>query len=150
MADGLRIGEVAANAGVNVQTLRFYERRGLLKMPARRESGYREYQPEAVDLVRFIKQAQTLGFSLDEVAELLTFREGRGKCADVRRAAEEKIADIDHKLERLAAIRAALATLVATCSDGNRRECAIIEALNRPNSSKLATARAPRRRASVR
>jgi len=70
----IRIGEVAARAGVNVQTLRYYERRGLLKPPARRPSGYREYSPDAVRVVRFIKRAQQLGFTLDETGELLRLR----------------------------------------------------------------------------
>ena len=92
MENGLRIGEVAARAGVNVQTLRFYERRGLLQEPPRRPSGYREYPPESVRLIRFVKRAQQLGFSLDEVHELLQLRMGRrAACADVKHAAEEKL-----------------------------------------------------------
>jgi DNA-binding transcriptional MerR regulator len=85
MEKALRIGEVAGRAGVNVQTLRFYERRGLLPEPPRRASGYREYAPESVRRVRFIKRAQELGFTLAEVEELLRLREDPAKlscCAE--------------------------------------------------------------------
>ena len=106
----LRIGEVAGRAGVNVQTLRFYERRGLLPEPPRRASGYREYAPESVRRVRFIKRAQELGFTLAEVEELLRLREDpRIPCREVRATAETKIADIEEKMRRLRAMRAALA-----------------------------------------
>lgn len=132
MDSGLRIGEVAAEAGVNVQTLRFYERRGLLKEPPRRASGYREYPVQAVRMIRFIKRAQQLGFSLNEVGELLSLRDSRGSsCADVRAAAQEKIATIETKLESLQAIRDALKALVKTCGrDGAARACPILEALD--------------------
>jgi len=70
----LRTGEVAAQAGVNVQTLRYYERRGLLKEPARRASGYREYPPDSIGLIRFIKRAQELGFTLTEIEDPLRLR----------------------------------------------------------------------------
>src|SRR5712692_10189560 len=98
-------GEVAARAGVNIQTLRYYERRGLLKEPPRRCSGFRKYPEEAVRIVRFIKHAQELGFTLREIDELLRLREDRDRtCAQVRRAAEAKMADIDSKLNRLTEI----------------------------------------------
>lgn len=128
----LKTGEVAAKAGVNVQTLRYYERRGLLKEPGRRPSGYREYEPDAVRLVRFIKRAQELGFTLKEIEELLRFREDqRASCADVRAAAEAKIGDIDRKVENLRAMKRALVVLVNSCSSsGSTRECPILEALD--------------------
>jgi len=89
MEKALRIGEVAGRAGVNVQTLRFYERRGLLPEPPRRASGYREYAPESVRRVRFIKRAQELGFTLAEVEELLRLREDpripAGRCVRPRK-----------------------------------------------------------------
>lgn len=79
----LRTGELARQAGVNVETLRFYERKGLLPAPPRRASGYREYPAEAVGLVRFIRRAKELGFSLREIKELLNIRAGpRATCAD--------------------------------------------------------------------
>jgi MerR family mercuric resistance operon transcriptional regulator len=84
MQSPLRIGQVATLAGVNIQTLRYYERRGLVREPERRHSGYREYPPDTVALIRFIKRAQDLGFSLREVADLLHLREDRqSSCVDV-------------------------------------------------------------------
>jgi MerR family copper efflux transcriptional regulator len=131
MDSGLRIGEVAASAGVNVQTLRFYERRGLLQEPPRRASGYREYPPETVQVVRFIKRAQGLGFSLEEVSELLALRDNRRvSCSAVRAAATEKIADIDHKMERLQAMRRALTRLVKSCDRNAPGPCPILESLD--------------------
>lgn len=131
----LRIGEVAARAGVNIQTVRYYERRGLLKDPPRRPSGYREYPGEAVRLIRFVKRAQELGFTLAEVEELLRLHDHRvGRCADVRAAALAKMEDIDRKLNNLQAMKRALAVLVASCSrDGSSRECPILEALDDAN-----------------
>jgi MerR family transcriptional regulator, copper efflux regulator len=131
----LRIGEVARQAAVNVQTVRYYERRGLLKEPERRESGYRDYDPEAVRLLRFIKQAQELGFTLKEVEELLALRaDKRRSCAEVRQAAAAKIADVDRKISSLTAIREGLSVLLNSCTkDGSTRECPILEALENVN-----------------
>jgi Hg(II)-responsive transcriptional regulator len=131
MAAGLRSGEVAARAGVNVETLRYYERRGLLREPPRRTSGYRAYPPDTVRLIRFIKRAQELGFSLHEVEELLTLRDSRrGSCSRVRAAAQEKMADIDSRLAQLRAMRSALETLVATCGEpASQRRCPLLESL---------------------
>ena len=106
---GLRTGEVADRAGVNVQTLRYYERRGLIAEPIRSVGGHRAYPPDTVGLIATIKAAQRLGFTLDEVADLLAARRDR-PTADLRRRAREKLAD-------LAAIRAALAEVVAAECD---------------------------------
>ncbi len=129
----MRIGEIAAGARVNVETLRYYERRGLIQQPSRRPSGYREYEPEAARRVRFIKRAQQLGFTLREIEELLRLRDDKfGRCADVRAAAREKIADVDRKIAALRAVRGALATLEATCARrGEGRRCPLLEALDR-------------------
>lgn len=128
----LRTGQVAARAGVNVQTLRYYERRGLLEEPARRPSGYREYPPDAVQLIRFIKRAQELGFTLGEVEDLLRLRGDRtASCSDVRAAAQAKIDDVDRKIRSLRAMKRALGVLVGSCrSDASIRECPILEALD--------------------
>ena len=127
----MRTGEIATSAGVNVQTLRFYERRGLLKAPARRSSGYREYPAEAAQIVRFIKRAQELGFTLDEVHDLLRLRDNRStSCAKTRTIASTKIKAIDDKIRQLRAMKQALATLVETCGDQASRSCPIIEALD--------------------
>ena len=127
----MRIGELAKAAGVGVETLRYYERRGLLAEPARRQSGYRAYEPEAVDVVRFIKRAQQLGFSLKEIQELLALRSGQGTCRDVRERAQTKLEDIDEKLRQLEAMKSALEQLVHQCAGRRRstRYCPIIEAM---------------------
>ncbi|GAB5546354.1 MAG: MerR family transcriptional regulator [Sandaracinaceae bacterium] len=125
----MRIKEAAEKAGVGVETLRYYERRGLLDAPPRTGAGYRSYDAEAVRVVRFIKGAQELGFTLKEVAELLALREG-GTCSEARAAAELKLEDVGRKIERLRAIRAALEELVSTCTGtGSTRSCPILEAM---------------------
>jgi MerR family mercuric resistance operon transcriptional regulator len=125
------ISETAREAGVNAQTLRYYERRGLLPKPPRRGSGYREYPDDAVRIVRFIKRAQELGFSLDEIEELVRLRGvRRGERQKVRAIAERKIAQVDQKIAQLSAMREALAHLVDSCRRGGAAECPIIDALN--------------------
>jgi MerR family mercuric resistance operon transcriptional regulator len=127
----LRIGAVAELAAVNVQTLRYYERRGLLAQPARTPSGYREYAPDTPDVVRFIKRAQELGFTLDEVQELLRLRAAPARDrARIRKIAQAKIADIDGKVARLVAVRDSIASLVECCENGEALRCSIIDALN--------------------
>lgn len=134
----LKIGQVAATAGVNVQTLRYYERRGLLKQPERAASGYREYHPESVRVIRFIKRAQHLGFTLSEVEELLHLREDQSaSCEEVRAAASTKLEDIEDKIASLHAMKRALSVLVKSCTrDGSIRECPILEALNDPKPTR--------------
>src|SRR5215472_2684381 len=128
------IGRTAKAAGVNAQTLRYYERRGLLGHARRGRSGYREYSDEAVGIVRFIKRAQELGFSLDEIEQLIKLRGVRhGERHRVRALAERKIEDIDRKIAQLTAMRAALTTLVESCRHGGDAECPIIEALAEPS-----------------
>jgi Hg(II)-responsive transcriptional regulator len=127
----MRISEAAGQADVNVQTLRYYERRGLLPKPPRRSSGYREFPDDAVRVVRFIKRAQELGFSLDEVEELLRLRRGaprdRGR---IRKVAEQRIVQIDEKIAELERMRSALRALAHACHEGKTLECPIIEALD--------------------
>lgn len=127
----LRIGQVAERAAVNVQTLRYYERRGLLADPGRTRSGYRLYAPEAVQVVRFIKRAQGLGFSLGEVQRLLELRDdSASSCDDAKTLAQAKIQAVDEKARQLAALKEALETLVRSCDRGDvKRECPILEAL---------------------
>jgi len=130
ISERLRIGEAAARAGVNIQTLRYYERRGLLEKPTRSVSGYRQYDAEAPRLVRFIKRAQDLGFTLDDVEELLRFRKQGRSPRRVRPLAAAKIHDIDEKIRRLTAMRGALTQLIDSCScDGSESPCPILEAL---------------------
>ena len=128
----LKTGELAKQAGVNVETLRFYERKGLLPKPPQRTSGYREYPSESVHLIRFIKRAQELGFSLREIRELLALRVQPGvTCAEVRQKAEEKTSEVRQKIADLKAIERALQKRTATCSgEGPLSECPILECLN--------------------
>jgi Hg(II)-responsive transcriptional regulator len=127
----MRISQTAKEAGVNTQTLRYYERRGLLPEPPRRTSGYREYPADAVAIVRFIKRAQELGFSLDEIEQLVRLRGvRRGERHRVSAIAEKKIAQVDEKIAHLKAMREALEQLVDSCHRGGAAECPIIDALN--------------------
>jgi len=131
------IGRTAKAAGVNAQTLRYYERRGLIGRARRGRSGYREYSDDAVAVVQFIKRAQELGFSLDEIEELIKLRGvRRAERHRVRAIAERKIDDIDRKIAHLAAMRQALAALVASCHRGGDSECPIIEALAGPGKER--------------
>ena len=114
----LRIGDLAAQAGVSVDALRYYERRGLLRPAGRRAGGYREYAPDAAGLVRFIKRAQALGFTLAEVEELVRLRrDARQPAAALaaREVARAKMADIDERVRQLSALRGALAELIDAC-----------------------------------
>ena len=125
------IGQTAKEAGVNAQTLRYYERRGLLPRPHRRNSGYREYSADTVRIIRFIKRAQDLGFSLNEIEELVRLRGVRhSERQRVRAIAQCKIVEIDRKIEHLRSMRSALAHLVHTCEESGDADCPIIEALN--------------------
>lgn len=128
----LKTGELAKRAGVNVETLRFYERKGLLPEPPRRESGYREYPEESVDRIRFIKRAQDLGFSLVEIQELLALRvRPNASCAEIKSRAKKKIAEVQRKIVDLQAIERALEKLAATCSGrGPAGSCPILENLD--------------------
>jgi MerR family transcriptional regulator, copper efflux regulator len=129
--NGQTIGAVAKQANVHVETLRYYERRGLVRRPLRSMANYRLYSPETVQRVRFIKYAQSLGFSLHEIKELLALRAApRARCADVRVRAEAKLAAIEAKIRALHAMKKALAKLVTECAGhGPITDCPILEAL---------------------
>lgn len=130
--DGLKSGQVASAAGVTVETLRYYERRGILAEPARRDSGYRVYPAEAVAVVRFIKRAQQLGFALDEIRELLGLRGSSGGCPEVRAAAVAKLAEIDAKIADLEAMKRALADLASSCAETDSPgPCPLLQSLDR-------------------
>jgi len=129
--EGLTIGKVARGAGLRIDTVRYYEREGLLNKPARTASGYRNYSPEAVARLRFICQAKELGFSLNEIKELLSLRVAPGKsCADVKARAKAKIADIEQRVTQLNRMKRALAKLATACSgSGPTSECPILDAI---------------------
>lgn len=127
----MKIGEVANHAGVNVQTLRYYERCGLLREPGRRGSGYRDYPVETVRVVRFIKRAQKLGFSLTDITELLRVSaDGPNCCAEVRALAHRKLSEIDAKITTLRAMRRALKTLAQGCEQPLPQDgCPLVRAI---------------------
>ena len=130
MSKELTIGRVAKLAGVNVETIRYYQRRGLLDEPHKPQGGYRRYQAEAVKQIRFIKRAQALGFTLDEITALLSLEEACS-CAETRSLAAHKLELVDRKLTDLTAMRRALAGLVQQCDAGeSTRGCPIIRVLS--------------------
>ncbi|RWA75439.1 MAG: MerR family transcriptional regulator [Mesorhizobium sp.] len=136
------IGRAAEQAGVGVETIRFYERRGLIKQPARpRNGGYRSYDDSVIERVRFIRQAQELGFSLHEIAELLSLQANPDTdCRDIRARALRKREDVNEKIAQLQRIREALDELIASCPGGGAlRSCTIMDALTQPSleASKL-------------
>lgn len=128
----LTIGQLAKGAGVKKETVRYYERRGLIAEPPRSQGGYRLYPPGEVARIRFIKRAQTLGFSLREIAELLSLRvDPHSTCQQVKAKAQAKIADIEQRITALREMRRALARLAAQCrGQGPSSACPILEALD--------------------
>ncbi|MCA1600069.1 MAG: heavy metal-responsive transcriptional regulator [Acidobacteria bacterium] len=128
----LNIGELAKRGRVNLETVRYYEREGLLPKPPRSPAGYRVFPPDAVRRIRFIKRSQELGFSLKEIKELLALRVApHTTSADVRKRAEAKIEDIEEKVKSLRAMKKALARLTATCGGkGSASDCPILESLD--------------------
>ena len=124
----LSSGELAREAGLNPETLRYYERRGLLPPPARTSTGHRRYDPEAVSLLRLIRRAQDLGFTLAEIRELLRGLERpRAVCDDVCRTIETKIGQLDQELAKLRSQRERLSRLRAACPRTRPlRECPVI------------------------
>jgi Hg(II)-responsive transcriptional regulator len=127
----LTIGKVARQAEVGIETVRFYEREGLLHKPDRKPSGYRQYDVATIDRLRFIKRAKWLGFSLQEIKGLLGLRLNPGATrADVRNRAEAKMADIDARIKELKRMKKALLKLTKACDGhGTVEGCPIIEAL---------------------
>ena len=134
----MTIGKIARKAGVGVETIRFYERKGLIEQPPKPPfAGFRLYSIETVRRVRFIRQAQELGFSLREIDELLALRTDPAvDCADVRDRARAKLDEVEHKITRLQRIGAALEELIAACpGEGALRECSIMEAIAGPEET---------------
>jgi MerR family mercuric resistance operon transcriptional regulator len=129
--ESLTIGQLAREAGVGVETLRYYERQKLIPEPPRRRSGYRQYPPETVNRIRFIRRAKELGFSLKEIDDLLTLRaESAGQCAEVFARTQGKIADISQRIASLERMKHALEKLASSCSEsGTSGDCPILDAL---------------------
>jgi MerR family mercuric resistance operon transcriptional regulator len=124
----LTIGKVARLTGVGIETIRFYEREGLIADPPRKESGYRQYGPETVSRLRFIHRARELGFSLKEIKELLFLRLDPGAtCDSILDRAEEKIREIEERIETLQRMKKALRALAEACpGEGPVTKCPII------------------------
>ncbi len=129
--NALSIGQVAKQAGVGVETVRYYERRGLLEEPDRKASGYRQYDDQAVAILRFIRRAKELGFTLKEIKGLLALRlDSSASRSDVRALAKTKVADIEERIADLQRMRDALQLLVQKCKGHGRASgCPILVAL---------------------
>ncbi len=137
----MTISKAARRGGVGIETIRFYERRGLIPQPPRpNDSGFRVYPEQTVQRIRFIWQAQEIGFSLREIEELLSLRaDPSADCADVRRQATAKLEEVDRKVAQLEEIRGALHELIAACPGiGALRVCSIMEALVTASESRAA------------
>ena len=127
----MTVGQVARLAGVGVETVRFYEKNGLLEEPARRVSGYREYDEETVNRLRFIQRAKELGFTLSEIKELLSLRCSERPCNEVQERAQAKVAEIEAKVAMLLRMKEVLGRLASSCCEqGDKRRCPILETLD--------------------
>ena len=125
----MTIGALALAAGVNVETVRYYQRRKLLGEPAKPLGGHRRYGSGEVQRIRFIRRAQNLGFTLEEIGQLLALEQG-GNCHDTRHLAEKKLAMIEIRIDDLTRMRDLLKALIAQCAKGGRiRSCPIIAAM---------------------
>ena len=129
----MKIGEVAKAAGLGVHAVRFYEREGLIEEPARRPSGYREYSPDTILSLRFIRRAKELGFSLKETSELLSLEtDPEGAAAEVKQLAEAKLEDIESRIRALQRMRRALRKVTEECpGTGPTRGCSILRTLTK-------------------
>jgi MerR family copper efflux transcriptional regulator len=127
----LTIGKAARESGVGVETIRFYERQGLIEQPPKPHMGVRRYSDEAISRIRFIKKAQQLGFTLREIHELLALRaDPDADCSQLREEAVAKLQNVRQKIEQLQQIGAALETLINACpGQGGLQACSILEAL---------------------
>ncbi len=128
-------GIVAERAGVNSETVRYYEQRGLIPTPARSKSGYRLYTEDYIERIQFIKRVQELGFSLVEANELLSLRvDAEADMIEVKKMIEAKVADVKEKLRDLGRMKAALQALSSSCcGQGSMAECPILDALRGDN-----------------
>ena len=130
MNEHLTIGRLAKAAGVNIETIRYYQRRGLVEEPSKPLGGHRRYTPSAANRVRFIKRAQQLGFTLEEVSGLLRLEDGQS-CRETRVLAERKLVLIEERIADLIRMRRMLKGLIAECTAGQRpRSCPIIATLS--------------------
>lgn len=134
----MTIGKLAKAAGIGIETIRYYEREGLIQKPSHKVgNGYRKYEPSDIERLGFIRRAKDLGFSLKEIRELLTLRaKTKAKCASVKAKALEKIGEVERKIADLAAIKTALERLAFTCNiEATTSECPILDALAQRESA---------------
>jgi len=131
----LTIGHLANHADVTIETIRYYQHKGLLKEPDKPTSGYRQYPADAITRIRFIKRTQQSGFTLKEISELLTLDSRH--CADVRKIAEQKRQQIDEQIKDLISLRTVLDNLVRGCQENPSTEhCSLIDSLSNQSISK--------------
>jgi MerR family mercuric resistance operon transcriptional regulator len=138
MLDELKIGQIAERAEIGIETIRFYERKGLLEKPSRSKSGYRLYPPQAIVRIRFIQRAKELGFSLKEISRLLSLRvDPDTTCGMVKSHATAKITDIERKIETLQHMKHALVNLAKSCRGaGPTSQCPILDFLETQKNEK--------------
>lgn len=130
MREGYTIGQVASYSDVTVDTVRVYERQGLIEIPERRFNGYRHYTKEYVRRINFIKWSQTLGFTLKEIKELLNIsRPSTNACKEIRDRLEDKINTIEKKRKDLLRLKHALRSVIQTCDMSQGKHCPVLEAL---------------------
>lgn len=136
-APHLGIGAVASRAGVGIDTIRYYEREGLLPEPRRRLSGYRDYDDTAVERLRFIRRAKDLGFTLDEIRELLALSADRERgVRGVKQRAETRLAQVEQRIRQLQDVRRGLKQLIGACpGHGKLEACPILRALGEEKQS---------------
>jgi DNA-binding transcriptional MerR regulator len=128
----MKIGEVARLSGTGIETIRFYEREGLLPLPQRRPSGYRQYDESTVGRLDYIRRAKELGFTLAEVRELLELSSAASDCEHVRRRAEGKVADIEGKIRSLRQMKRSLGNIVRRCRAANAAaDCPLVHKTKR-------------------
>jgi MerR family mercuric resistance operon transcriptional regulator len=132
----IAIGRLSKDTGTNIETIRYYERVGLLPVPARSEGGYRLFRSDHLKRLNFIRRARALGFSIGEIRALLQLADERKRpCAKVRVVAEAHLKDVQTKIADLRSMERVLKATVAECAKGRRRDCPVIEALYRNGSA---------------
>ena len=132
--EALTIGRLSAATGVKVETIRYYERAGLIAPPARTGGNYRSYAPDDVARLGFIRRTRDLGFSLEEIRALLDLSAERDRdCGEIDKLASEHLAEVDRKIADLTALRRQLSSAIATCAGGTVAECRILEAFSAEN-----------------
>jgi len=152
-SEELRIGEVATRSGVSIDTIRYYERRKLLPRAGRSRGGFRLYTPEAVERLRFIKQAQEIGFSLDEIGDLLATG-GAAECRKVRDLLRAKLEDVDARIQAMRKFRWSLADHLAACERelnkrGDAAQCPVVIEISRGGAQPRTVVKKEKKRSGV-